>query len=131
MLEIGLFWLGVLIVAIGVLTIFLDTYSKNRLWAVMGLIFLIPLVIHAVLNWSTLNVRKAFYALLVGILAILVSITGGALAHLPFLAEHEVVQVLEENIAPPKEEPLPNQEQADAAALSSEEYYDPLLTGSE
>jgi hypothetical protein len=66
-----------------------------------------------------------------GVLAVLVSISGGSLSHLPFLSKHEVVQVLEDNIAPPKDAPLPNQEQANTAALSAGEDYDPLLTGSE
>ena len=131
MIEIGLFWLGAAIVLAAILMLFFDVFQQNRLWAIAGLIFLIPLLVHVLLNWSVLNVRKALYALIIGVLTMLVSITGGALAHLPFLSDHEVVQVLEENIAPPKEEPLPNQEEANTASLSKQKGYDPLLTGSE
>lgn len=131
MLEIGLFWIGVAIVIVAYLILLLDSFRDNKIWALAGMILIIPLLVHAMLNWSTLNVRKAFYALIVGVLTILVSIAGGALAHLPFLQDHDVVQVLEENIAPPKVEPLPNEEQAKTTALSKQKDYDPLLTGSE
>ena len=131
MLEIGLFWIGVAIVIVAYLILLLDTFHHNKIWALAGMILIIPLLVHAMLNWSTLNVRKAFYALIVGVLAILVSIAGGALAHLPFLQDHDVVQVLEENIAPPKVVPLPNEEQAKTTTLSKQKDYDPLLTGSE
>ncbi len=132
MLAIGLFWLGVVLVFSAILMLFWDSFKQRKLWGLAGLLFLVPLVIHAVMSWSALSVRKAVYVLILGILTLTVSIAGGALTHLPFLADNEVVQVLEENIAPPREEqPLPNQEQADAAAQAVEENYDPLLTGSE
>ena len=112
--------------------LFWDSFKQHKLWGLAGLVLLVPLVVHIFLNWSELNVRKALYILILGSLSVVVSIAGGALTQLPFLAEHEVVQVLKEkNIAPSEEAPLPNQEQADAAALSVEENYDPLLTGSE
>lgn len=132
MLAISLFWLGVALIALAVLMLFWDSFKQHKLWGFAGLILLVPLVVHMVLHWSELNVRKAFYILILGSLSLVVSIAGGALTQLPFLAEHEVVQVLKEkNIAPSKQAPLPNQEQADAAALAVEENYDPLLTGSE
>ena len=131
MLEMGLFWIGAAMVLVAYLILLLDSYRHNKVWALVGMILIIPLLIHVPLNWSTLNVRKAFYTLIIGVLAILVSIAGGALAHLPFLQDHEVVQVLEENIAPPKVEPLPNEEQAKTTTLSKQKDYDPLLTGSE
>ena len=131
MLAISLFWLGVILVISATLMLFWDAFKLRKLWAIVSLVLIVPLIVHLFLNWSTLAVRKAFYILVIGILSIAVSIFGGALSQLTFLPESEVVQVLEENIAPPKEEPLPNQEQADAAALSVEKDYDPLLTGSE
>jgi len=131
MLAISLFWLGVILVAVALLLLFWDSFKYRKAWALISLILIIPLVVHMFINWSRLNSRKAFYLLLLGILSITVSIVGGALSQLHFLPEHEVVQVLEENIAPPKDDPLPNQEQADAAAEAIDESYDPLLTGSE
>ncbi len=131
MLEIGIFWIGAVMVFAAYLILLVDLFRHNKIWAIVGMLLIIPLLIHAILNWSTLNVRKAFYALIIGVLAILVSIAGGALAHLPFLQDHEVVQVLEDNIAPPKVEPLPNEEQASTATLSQQADYDPVLTGSE
>ena len=131
MLEMGLFWLGVLMVVVAYLILLFDTFRQNKIWAIAGMILIIPLLAHAMMNWTTLNVRKALYAFIIGVLAILVSIAGGALAHLPILQEHEVVQTLEENIAPPKVEPLPNEEQAKTTSLANQEDYDPLLSGSE
>lgn len=131
MLAIGLFWLGVILVVVALLMLFCDSFKHRKVWALISLILIVPLIVHMFINWSTLNSRKAFYLVILGILSIAVSIAGGVLTKLPFLPEHEVVQVLEENIAPPKQAPLPNQEQADAAAQSIEENYDPLLTGSE
>lgn len=131
MLAVGFFWLGAILVILATLMLFVDSFKHRRLWSIISLILLIPLVIHMFLNWSSLNSRKAFYLILLGILSIAVSIAGGALSKVPYIGENEVVKVLEDNIAPAKDEPLPNQEQADAAALSAEGDYDPLLTGSE
>ena len=131
MLEMGLFWLGLVVVGVAYLILLIDLFRHNKIWALVGMVLIIPLIVHAILNWTTLNVRKAFYAFAVGALAVFVSIAGGALSHLPFLTDHEVVQVLEENIAPPKDEPLSNQEEANTSSLSNQDSYDPLLTGSE
>ena len=131
MLAVGLFLAGVLIIIAAVLVVFWDMFAKNRLWALVSLILLVPLLIHALFNWSVLNIRRAWYGLVMGLITFLVSITGGALAHLPFLAGHSLVQTLEKSIAPAAQMPLANQPQADAASLSESENYDPLLTGSE
>jgi hypothetical protein len=131
MLAISLFWIGAVLILAAMLMLFWDSFQHRKLWALISLLLVIPLIIHMVLNWSHLNSRKAFYIAVLGILSIMVSIAGGALSELHFLPEHKVVQALEDNIAPPKEVPLPNQEKADAAALTTEENYDPLLTGSE
>ena len=131
MLEMAIFWIGIAIVATALFMLFLDSFQSRRLWAVISLVLIVPLFIHMVLNWAELNVRKALYVLIIGLLAVFVGISGGALSKLSILQEHEVVQVLEEKIAPPEDTPLSNQQQADKAALSVEEDYDPLLTGSE
>lgn len=131
MLELGLFWAGVAIFIVAVLLLFMDAFKQSRGWGIAGLVLFVPLLVHIALAWSSLTVRKATYALIVGVLAILVSIAGGVLAHFPFLSEHEVVQTLEENIAPPKDTPLPNEEQAQAVENPEGEDYDPLLSGSE
>ena len=131
MLAVGLFLLGALIFIVAVVVIFLNAFSKSRLWGLAGLILLAPLLAHAFLNWSVATVRRGFYGLVIGLLTVLVSITGGALAHLPFLTGYKAVQALEKNIAPAGKVPLANQEQADATALSKSENYDPLITGSE
>jgi hypothetical protein len=131
MLEVGLFWIGIILVIVAIFMLFLDSFQSRRIWAVISLVLIVPLIIHMLLNWSSLNVRKSFYILVIGLLAVLVSVSGGALSQLSFLQDHEVVQALEEKIAPPEEVPLSNQQQADTAALSVGEGYDPLLTGSE
>jgi len=131
MLEVGLFWIGVLLVVVAIVMLFLDSFQSRKVWAVISLVLLFPLLIHMVLHWSSLNVRKSLYILIIGMLTVLVSVSGGALSKLSFLQDHEVVQALEDKIAPPEDVPLSNQKQADSAALSADEGYDPLLTGSE
>jgi len=131
MLELGVLLFGVLLIVAALLMLFWDAFQQNKKWGVAGLILLIPLVVHIFSAWNSLTVRKAVYALIIGILAILVSINGGALTHLPFLADHVVVQSLEDAIAPPKETPLPNEEEAQAVEVPDGDDYDPLITGSE
>ncbi len=131
MLELGLFWVGVAVVVVALLMLFTDAFKQNKAWGIAGLVLLVPLFVHIALAWSSLTVRKATYALIIGVLAILVSIAGGVLTQFPFLTQHEVVQTLEENIAPPKDTPLPNEEQVQAITDPAEEGYDPLLSGSE
>jgi hypothetical protein len=131
MLELGLFWIGVVLIVTAIFMLFLDSFQSKRTWAVISLVLIVPLFLHMLLNWSSLNVRKSFYLLIIGMLAVLVSVSGGVLSQLSFLQEHEVVQALEDKIAPPEDTPLSNQQQADTATLSVEDNYDPLLTGSE
>ena len=130
MLELGLFWVGVVLVIAALFMLFLDSFQNKRIWAVVSLLLIVPLFIHMVLHWSSLNVRKALYIFIIGLLAVLVSVSGGALSKLSFLPDNDVVQKLEQKIAPPEDVPLSNQEQADTASLSVDEDYDPLLTGS-
>ena len=131
MLALSLFWLGATLIVATVLMVFWHSYRYRKIWALVSLITLLPLVIHIVLNWQSLAIRKAFYVGVLGLLSMAVGIAGGALARVDFLPDHEVVQVLEKKIAPPQQTPLPNQAKADAAAKAIEEDYDPLLTGSE
>ena len=131
MLELGLFWFGAAVIMVALLMLFINAFRQNKIWGIAGLVLLVPLVVHILIAWNSLAVRKATYALIVGVLAILVSIAGGALKHLPFLSKHEVVQTLEENIAPPKDVPLPNAEQAKAVTVPGDEEYDPVLSGGE
>lgn len=131
MLELGLFWFGAAVIVVALLMLFVNAFQQNKAWGIAGLVLLVPLVVHILLTWKSLAVRKATYALIIGVLAILVSIAGGALKHLPFLSKHQVVQTLEENIAPPKDVPLPNEEQANAVTVPGGEEYDPVLSGGE
>lgn len=131
MLEMGLFWFGAALIAVTLLMLFIHAFRQNKVWGIAGLVLLAPLLIHIFIAWDALSVRKATYGLVIGVLTVLVSIAGGALAHLPFLPKHEVVQTLEETIAPPKDTPLPNEEEAQAVAPTKDENYDPLLSGSE
>lgn len=131
MLALSLFWLGATLVAATVLMVFWHSYRYRKIWALVSFITLLPLLIHIVLNWQSLAIRKAFYVGLLGFLSMAVGIAGGALAKVDFLPDHQVVHVLEKKIAPPQQTPLPNQAEADAAAKAIAEDYDPLLTGSE
>jgi hypothetical protein len=131
MLEVGLFWVGIVLIATAIIMLFLDSFQSKRMWALVSLVLIVPLLIHMILNWSSLNIRKSFYILVIGLLATLVGVSGGALSQMSFLQDHETVQMLGDKIAPAENTPLPNQQQADTAALSVEENYDPLLTGSE
>ena len=131
MLEVGLFWIGVGLVIAAIIMLFIDAFQVKKLWAVISLLLIVPLFIHMALNWSSLNVRKSMYILVIGLLTVLVSVSGGALSKLSLLQDNQAVQVLEDKIAPPEDVPLSNQEQADTASLSVDENYDPLLTGSQ
>lgn len=130
MLALITFTIGGLLLLGSVIMLLRRAFGTTMLWGVLGLFF-VPLYIFAIFRWSETRIRKAVYVSLVGILAILVGISGGALSHLPFLPEHEVVSTIEEKIAPPKETPLPNEAAAQAVELPDEENYDPLLTGGE
>jgi hypothetical protein len=130
MLALITFSIGSLLLLIAVLILLRRAFATTMLWGLLGLLF-VPLYIFALFNWSETPIRKTVYISLVGILAMLVGISGGALSYLPFLPEHEVVTTIEEKIAPPKESPLPNEEAAQAVQLPDGEDYDPLLTGGE
>tara|TARA_R110002049_G_scaffold252264_1_gene427231 strand:+ start:366597 stop:367574 length:978 start_codon:yes stop_codon:yes gene_type:complete len=131
MLELGLFWIGIALIVISIFMLFTHSFQSKKVWAIVSLILVVPLLIHMVFNWSSLHVRKAFYIQVIGLLAVMVSVSGGALSKLTFLQDNEVLHVVEDKIAPPQNTPLPNQQQADSAAKNVEKNYDPLLTGSE
>lgn len=131
MLELGLFVIGAVFILIALIMLFRRLYPYNRIGALLALIFVVPLLIYALIKFSEPANRKAIYVFVVGILAMLVGISGGALAKLPFLPDHAVVHTIEETIAPAKDTPLPNEEAAQAVDLSEDEDYDPLLSGGE
>lgn len=131
MLALITFSVGSLLLLVAVLMLLRHAFRTSMLWGILGLLFTIPLYIYALLRWEEVPIRKPVYISLVGILAVLVGISGGALSHLTFIPENEVVNTLEEKIAPPKETPLPNEEEAQAIQLPDGEAYDPLLTGGE
>lgn len=130
MLALITFSVGSLLLLVAVAVLLRRAFGTTMLWGILGLL-LAPLYIFALFNWSEIPVRKAVYISLVGMLAMLVGISGGALSHLSFLPENEVVTKIEEKIAPPKDIPLPNEAAAQAVQLPDTESYDPLLTGGE
>lgn len=131
MLALITFTIGSLLTLAALIVLLRYAFRASMLWGVLGLLFAFPLYIFALFQWSEVPIRKTVYISLVGILAMLVGISGGALSHLTFLPEHEVVSKIEEKIAPPKETPLPNEAAAQAVEILDEENYDPLLTGGE
>ena len=131
MLALITFIVGSIVLIIALLMLLRQAFRASMLWGVLGILFAVPLYVFAALRWSELSVRKPVYFSLVGILAVFVSVSGGALQHLPFVPEHEVIQSIEENIAPPKETPLPNEEAAQAVEFPEGDAYDPLLKGGE
>jgi len=131
MLEITILSVGVILIIVALLMLFLDAYKHNKFAAIISLLLIFPLIGYLLFNLNLVSVRNAASVLIVGIVAIIVSIFGGVSEHIPYLQKSEVVQKIEKNIAPKEAEPLPNEEEAQATELANEAGYDPLLTGSE
>ncbi|MEM8844055.1 MAG: hypothetical protein AAGB35_03340 [Pseudomonadota bacterium] len=131
MLEISIFFVGVLVTLIALLMLFKVAYHENKPAAIVSLLLILPLIGYMFFNLGSISVRKAGFILVIGLIALIVSIYGGVSEQLHFLEENKVVQTIEEKIVPIEEEPLPNEQEAQAAKLASDDNYDPLLTGSE
>lgn len=131
MLEITILIAGVLITVIALLMLFRDAYKQNKIAAIVSLVLVFPLVGYLLFNLGSVAVRRAGSVLVIGFVAIIVSIYGGVSKHIYFLEENKIVQKIEKNIAPKEEGPLPNEEQAESTKLSKDKNYDPLLTGTE
>ncbi len=63
MLELGLFWIGIVLIATAIFMLFLDSFQSKRIWAVISLILIVPLFVYIIFNWSLLNIRKFLYFL--------------------------------------------------------------------
>jgi len=122
---------GGLLLLVALLMLLRHAFRTSMVWGILGLLFTIPLFIYAILRWDEVPIRKPVYISLVGLLSILVGVSGGALSQLTFLPENEVMAKIEDKIAPPEDIPLPNEEEAQAVHLADGENYDPLLTGGE
>ena len=64
MLELGLFWIGVVLIVTAIFMLFLDSFQSKKLWAIISLVLILPLLAHILFHWSSLNVRKALYILI-------------------------------------------------------------------
>jgi hypothetical protein len=131
MLEISIFIAGVLITIIAFLMLFRNAYQQNKIAALVSLVLIFPLVGYLLFNLGLTAVRKAGAVMLIGVIAIVVSIYGGVSKHIYFLEENKIVKQIEDNIAPKEEGPLPNEREAESTKLSKDEDYDPLLTGTD
>ena len=131
MLEVTILIVGTLVAVVALLMLFRDAYQQNQIAAVVSLVLVFPLVGYMLFNLGAAPVRKAGSLLVIGVIAIIVSILGGVSKHIYFMEKSEIVQNIEQKIAPKEEGPLPNQQEAETAQLSKDEDYDPLLTGTE
>ena len=131
MLELGLLVVGAFLFFLALFMLFRQLSEDHKLLGMVALVSIVPLIIYSLIKFGQPASRKAFYILVVGFLSMLVGVSGGGLAKLPFLPEHEVVQTIEEKIAPAKDTPLPNEEAAQAVQLPDADNYDPVLSGSE
>ena len=78
------------------------------------------------LSGTKSQARNGFAMALVGLFMVGVGVYGGGLQNLPFVSDSEIVSNIP--TAVPKDEPLPNEEEAANVKLDDEESYDPILS---
>ncbi len=121
--------LALLLVLVGMIMVLLDAFNESFLWGILVLI-LPPLFvpIYSFVKWNKSQARNGFAMALVGLVMVGVGVYGGGLSGLPGISDHELVSSLP--TAEPKDEPLPNEEEAAKVQLEGEdeENYDPVLS---
>ena len=119
--------LALLLLLVGMIMVLLDAFQESFLWGL--LVMVIPplfIPIYSFAKWTRSQARKGFALSLVGLVMAGVGIYGGALHGLPVLGDHEIVSNIP--TAVPKDEPLPNEEEAAKVELEDGEAYDPMLS---
>ena len=121
--------LAILLVFVGMIMVLLDAFNESFIWGLLVLLFPpVFLPIYSFVKWNKSQARNGFAMTLVGLVMAGVGIYGGGLQGLPFMKDQEIVGKLP--TAVPKDEPLPNEEEAAKVKLEDEddESYDPILS---
>lgn len=122
--------LALLLILVGMIMVLLDAFKESFLWGLMVMVvppLFVP--IYSFVKWNKSQARNGFAMALVGLVMAGVGVYGGGLQQIPGLGDHEMVSNLP--TATPKDEPLPNEEEASKVELGdgdSEEVYDPMLS---
>ena len=119
--------LALLLLLVGMIMVLLDAFQESFLWGL--LVMLVPplfVPIYSFVKWARSQARNGFALSLIGLVMAGVGIYGGALHGLPILGDHEIVSNIP--TAAPKNEPLPNEEEAAKVELEDGEDYDPMLS---
>ena len=119
--------LALLLLLVGMIMVLLDAFREGFIWGI--LVMLIPplfVPIYSFVKWTRSQARNGFALSLIGLVMAGVGIYGGALQGLPVVGDHEIVSNIP--TAAPKDEPLPNEEEAAKVELEDGENYDPMLS---
>ena len=119
--------LALLLILVGMIMVLLDAFNESFFWGL--LVLLVPPIfvpIYSFVKWNKSQARNGFAMALIGLVMLGVGAYGGALQTLPILGDHELVTNLP--TAAPKDEPLPNEEEAAKVELEDEDAYDPILS---
>lgn len=119
--------LALLLILVGMIMVLLDAFNESFFWGLM--VLLVPPVfvpIYSFVKWNKSQARNGFAMALVGLVTAGVGAYGGGLRGLPLISDHELVSNLP--TATPKDEPLPNEEEAAKVELDDEDVYDPVLS---
>jgi len=119
--------LALLLILVGMIMVLLDAFNESFFWGLM--VLLVPplfVPIYSFVKWNKSQARNGFAMALVGLVMAGVGAYGGGLRGMPFLSDHEMVSNLP--TATPKDEPLPNEEEAAKVELDDEDAYDPILS---
>ncbi|MDH3607691.1 MAG: hypothetical protein OEQ24_00430 [Gammaproteobacteria bacterium] len=119
--------LALLLILVGMIMVLLDAFNESFFWGLM--VLLAPPVfvpIYSFVKWNKSQARNGFAMALVGLVMAGVGAYGGGLRGIPFLNDNEIVSNLP--TATPKDEPLPNEDEAAKVKLEDEDAYDPVLS---
>ncbi|QMU61843.1 MAG: hypothetical protein GKR92_09110 [Gammaproteobacteria bacterium] len=119
--------LALLLILVGMIMVLLDAFNESFFWGLM--VLLIPPIfvpIYSFVKWNRSQARNGFAMGLVGLVMAGVGAYGGGLKNIPLLDDSEIVSNIP--TATPKDEPLPNAEEAAEVELEDEGTYDPMLS---
>ena len=129
MLALVVLILALLLVLVGMIMVLLDAFNESFFWGILVLILppiFVPL--YSFVKWNKSQARNGFAMALVGLFMVGVGVYGGGLQSISFVSDNKMVSNIP--TAVPKDEPLPNEEEAANIKLEDEydESYDPVLS---
>ena len=121
--------LALLLVLVGMIMVLLDAFNESFFWGILVLM-LPPIFVpfYSFVKCNKSQARNGFAMALVGVFLAGVGVYGGGLQNKPLMSDNEIVCHIPN--AAPKDEPLPNEEEAASVKLEDEdeESYDPILS---